>query len=239
METLLRPETWIALITLTALEIVLGIDNIIFLVVMAARLPERQRARARTLGLAGAMITRILLLLSIALLARLTAPLLVLFGSEFSGRDLVLIAGGIFLIAKSTLEIHAQTEGENTPPPAGASAFAAVVLQIAVIDIVFSLDSVITAVGMTKVIGVMVAAIVIAIVIMMLFAGAVSRFVEANPTIKTLALAFLILIGAALVGEGFGTELDKGYIYFAMAFSTAVEVLNTRLRKKRAGSHAQ
>lgn len=240
MHTLLDPELWAALLTLTALEIVLGIDNIIFLSIMAARLPPAQQPRARLLGLAGAMFTRILLLMSLAWIARLTAPLIHLAGLSLSGRDLILLAGGLFLIGKSTLEIHEQVEGgAGAATPVGAvsgARFASVILQIMVLDIVFSLDSVITAVGMTQHLPVMIAAIVVAIIVMMFFSGTVSRFVDAHPTIKTLALSFLILIGMALVAEALDFHVPKGYVYFAMAFSVIVEMLNIRLRRRSESS---
>lgn len=239
MHALLEPELWAALITLTALEIVLGIDNIIFLSIMANKLPEHQRARARTLGLAGAMLTRVALLLSLAWVARLTTPLFEALGHGVSGRDLILFCGGLFLLGKSTLEIHHQVEGAaetgaDRVVGKAAVGFAAVIVQIMILDIVFSLDSVITAVGMTDRIAVMVAAIVIAISVMMFFAGAVSRFVERHPTIKVLALSFLILIGMALTGEGLGFHVPKGYIYFAMAFSFAIEMINLRAQRNLA-----
>lgn len=239
MSWITDPEIWAALVTLAGLEIVLGIDNIIFISIMVGRLPERQRERARIIGLAGACITRILLLLSLAWLARLTAPLFTVLGQEISGRDLVLIIGGLFLLAKATYELHEQVEGgrQETADEAigrAISGFASVIVQIMIIDIVFSLDSVITAVGMTQNIPVMVAAIIIAVGVMMFFAGPVGRFVERNPTIKVLALSFLILIGMALVGEGFDAHVPKGYIYFAMAFSLGIEMLNMRGRKKGA-----
>ena len=239
MQALLDPDLWLALFTLAGLEIVLGIDNIIFLSIMANKLPEAQRARARTVGLAGACITRILLLCSLAFLARMTHPLFVLIEHEISGRDLVLIFGGLFLLAKSTMEIHEHVEGDGLDPDditstKAAISFLSVIIQIMILDIVFSLDSVITAVGMTNRLGVMIAAIVTAVIVMMFFSGPVARFVDRHPTIKILALSFLILIGMALVGEGFGAHVPKGYIYFAMAFSTAVEVINLRARKKAA-----
>jgi predicted tellurium resistance membrane protein TerC len=230
------PTAWVALLTLVVLEIVLGIDNLIFLSIMANRLPQAQRARARTLGLAGALVTRVLLLLSLAWMARLVEPLFHVLGHGVSGRDLILFGGGLFLLAKSTLEIHHHVEGlEGEAPAAGkaAAGFVSVVIQIMILDIVFSLDSVITAVGMTDRIPVMVVAITIAIGVMMFFSGAVSRFVEAHPTIKVLALAFLILIGMALTGEGLGFHVPKGYIYFAMAFSTLVEGINLTARKRQ------
>lgn len=237
LSALLQAETWIALFTLASLEIVLGVDNIIFLSIMAGKLPPEDRQRARTFGLMGAMITRILLLLSLTWVMKLTAPLFTVMGNEFSGRDLILIIGGAFLIAKSTFELHDQIEGGGFEDDAEAYArhaanFTMIVLQIAIIDIVFSLDSVITTVGMANNIGVMVGAIVIAVLVMMLFSKAVSDFVDAHPTIKVLALSFLILIGTALVGEGFEFHIPKAYLYFAMAFSVIVEMFNMRVRKK-------
>lgn len=241
MHALLEPELWAALFTLAALEIVLGIDNIIFLSIMANKLPEAQRARARVIGLAGACITRVMLLLSLAWLAKLTAPLFHLGDWGVSGRDLILIGGGLFLLAKSALEIHESIEGAAAPgtdksvAQVATAGFAAVIVQIMVLDIVFSLDSVITAIGMTSRVPVMIAAIVIAIGVMMFFAGPVSNFVERHPTIKVLALSFLVLIGMALIGEGMGFHVPKGYVYFAMAFSTLVELINIRMRGKRHG----
>lgn len=233
MEVLSDPHAWLAFLALTALETVLGIDNIIFISILCGRLPLEQRARARTLGLGLAMLTRILLLLSITWIMRLSRPLFEVLGRGFSGRDLILLAGGLFLLAKSTLEIHSNLEGEESgrgvrPSPT----FYAVIAQIAVIDIVFSLDSVITAVGLAEHIEVMIAAIVIAVLLMMALAGPIARFVEQHPTIKMLALSFLILIGVALVGDGLGFHIPKGYIYFAMAFSVAVEMLNLRVRRR-------
>lgn len=234
-----NPELWIALITLAALEIVLGIDNIIFLSIMANKLPEHQRARARIIGLAGACLTRVALLMSLAWLARLTEPLFHLAGHAVSGRDLILLGGGLFLLGKSALEIHEQVEStdgghgpEDVIGKVASVSFASVIVQIMILDIVFSLDSVITAVGMTNNVPVMITAIVIAIGVMMFFAGAVSRFVEEHPTIKILALAFLIMIGMVLVGEGMGFHVPKAYVYFAMGFSVAVEMLNIRMRKR-------
>ncbi len=237
MDFLLNPDLWAAFFTLAGLEIVLGVDNIIFLSISASKLPLEQQARARTIGLAGAMVTRILLLLSLAFLARMTAPWLTIFGQELSGRDFVLLLGGLFLMGKSTLEIHEQLEGAaeaaaGAPAPRRAS-FYGVITQIMILDVVFSLDSVITAVGMTKNIPVMVAAIVSAVIVMMFFAGAVARFVDEHPTIRTLALAFLILIGMSLVAESFDFHVPKGYIYFAMAFSAAVELINLQMVKRR------
>jgi len=233
MTWLAEPDAWIALVTLTAIEIVLGIDNIIFISILVGRLPEAVRARARTLGLAGAMITRILLLLSLTWIMRLTAPLFGVLGHEISGRDLILIAGGLFLLAKSTLEIHDKLEGHGERARRGRGAtFWGVVTQILILDIVFSLDSVITAIGLADRIAVMVLAIVIAVAVMMAAAGAVNRFIERHPTIKILALSFLLLIGLALVGEGVDVHIPKSSIYFAMAFSVFVELLNLRIRGK-------
>jgi predicted tellurium resistance membrane protein TerC len=224
----------LAFITLTALEIVLGIDNIIFIAILVGRLPPHQREKARLLGLGFAMLTRILLLFSLTWLMRFTEPLLTVLDNEFSLRDIVLILGGLFLLFKSTLEIHNSLEGEEHQAKAtGANAFLMVVTQIAIIDIVFSIDSVITAVGLVEHIEVMVAAIIIAVIVMMFAARSISDFVDRHPTIKMLALSFLILIGMALIGEGFDLHIPKGYIYFAMAFSVVVEMLNIRVRKRR------
>lgn len=233
MELLTDPQAWLAFVTLTALEIVLGIDNIIFISILVARLPKSQQPRGRTIGLGLAMGTRILLLLSITWVMRLSAELFSLWGKGISGRDLILIGGGLFLLAKSTLEIHGSLEGEEHEHKAkGAASFVAIVTQIAIIDIVFSLDSVITAVGMADHVEVMIAAVVAAVAVMMFLAGPIGSFVDRHPTIKMLALSFLILIGVALVGEGFGFHIPKGYVYFAMAFSVAVEMLNIKLRKR-------
>ncbi|HJQ62111.1 MAG TPA: TerC family protein [Burkholderiales bacterium] len=235
MEWLLDPHAWLALVTLAALEIVLGVDNIIFITILVGRLPEHQRARARTLGLAFAMLTRIGLLLSLAWIMTLTQPLFSLVGKEISGRDLILIGGGLFLLWKSVHEIHNALEGEESEhavAPAVAT-FGAIIVQIAIIDIVFSLDSVITAVGMVDEVAIMIIAIVLAVVVMMFAAGPIGNFVDRHPTIKMLALSFLILIGLALIGEGWDLHIPKGYIYFAMAFSVAVEMLNLRMRAKR------
>jgi Membrane protein TerC, possibly involved in tellurium resistance len=234
MEWIADPQAWVALATLTALEIVLGIDNIIFISILVGRLPPAQRQKARVLGLGLAMGSRILLLLSLAFLAKLTAPLFTVLAEEISGRDIVLIAGGLFLLAKSTVEIHGALEGpEEHELKAGATrTFTATLIQIAIIDIVFSLDSVITAVGMAQHIPVMVLAIVIAVGVMMFAAKSIGDFVDAHPTIKMLALSFLILIGVALIGEGLDLHIPKGYIYFAMAFSVVVEMLNIRMRKR-------
>ncbi len=235
MDWISSPEGWIALVTLTVLEIVLGIDNIIFISILAGRVPAPKQARARNLGLALAMFTRILLLLSITWLTRLTAPLFVVFGREISGRDLIFLIGGMFLIWKSTHEIHERLEGESTAEQTarGAAGMAGVLVQIVLIDIVFSLDSVITAVGMANQVGIMIAAIVIAVGFMMFAAGPVSTFVERHPTVKMLALSFLLLIGVTLIAEGLGQHISKGYVYFAMAFSVFVEMLNLRARKRR------
>jgi predicted tellurium resistance membrane protein TerC len=233
MHWLTDPQVWVGLATLTALEIVLGIDNIIFIAILSARLPVHQQARARFLGLAIAMLTRVGLLFSLTWMMKLTSPLFGILGNEFSGRDLILIGGGLFLLAKSTLEIHDKLEGHHEAQ-AGAkvrAVFGMVVLQIVLLDIVFSLDSVITAIGLSNQIGVMVTAVVVAVIFMMAFATSISNFVDRHPTIRMLALSFLILIGVSLVGEGFGFHIPKGYIYFAMAFSVMVEMLNLRLRK--------
>jgi predicted tellurium resistance membrane protein TerC len=235
MEMLSDPQVWLAFATLTALEIVLGIDNIIFISILVTRLPREQQRRGRTIGLALAMLTRIALLLSITWVMRLSSDLFTLWRQGFSGRDLILIVGGLFLLAKSTLEIHGSLEGEEHERSArGGASFLSVITQIAIIDIVFSLDSVITAVGMADHVEVMIAAVVVAVVVMMFLAGPISEFVDRHPTIKMLALSFLILIGTALVGEGIGFHIPKGYIYFAMAFSVAVEMLNIRVRKRMA-----
>lgn len=234
MEWLADPQAWIALVTLTLLEIVLGIDNIIFISILTGKLPKHQQPRARTLGLAFAMITRILLLYSLVWLTRLTAPLFTVLAMEISIRDLVLIIGGAFLLAKSTLELHSSLEGpeEHTDKAKAAQVFAMVIVQIAIIDIVFSLDSVITAVGMAQHIEVMALAIIIAVFFMMGFAGTVSRFVDTHPTLKVLALSFLLIVGMALIADGLDYHIPKGYIYFAMAFSIFVETLNIRMRKR-------
>ncbi|RNC67308.1 MAG: TerC family protein [Desulfuromonadales bacterium] len=232
MEWLADPQAWIALVTLTALEIVLGIDNIIFISILAAKLPKDQQEKARLTGLLLAMFTRVALLFSLTWLMGLTTPLFAVAGKEISGRDLILIAGGLFLLAKSTMEIHEKLEGEEGHSSAKAAAsFAGIIFQILLLDIVFSLDSIITAIGMASRLGIMVAAVVIAVGFMMFFSGKISAFVEKHPTIKVLALSFLLLIGVALIGDGLGMHIPKGYIYFAMAFSVGVEMLNMRLRK--------
>lgn len=233
-------QIWLSLLTLTVLEIVLGIDNLVFISILSGKVPKAQQAKARTTGLALALITRILLLLSIVWLTKLTAPLFHLFGHAVSGKDMILIAGGLFLIWKSTHEIHTKLEGADHDEgfAGGAMAsFASVVFQILLIDIVFSLDSVITAVGMAQHVPVMIAAVVIALIIMLAAAGPISHFVEKHPTVKMLALSFLLLIGVVLVADGCGQHIPKGYIYFAMAFSVTVEMLNLRLRKKSEPVH--
>ena len=235
MEFLLSAESWAALLTLTLLEIVLGIDNIVFISILSGKLPEHQRQRARTLGLALAMGTRILLLLSLTWIMRLTRPFFTIASQEISGRDLILLVGGLFLLWKSTHEIHERLEGQaEAARTAGrkVNTMTSVLVQIALLDIIFSLDSVITAVGMANQISVMVAAIVIAVGIMMLASRPLGDFVERHPTIKMLALSFLLLIGMALVAEGFHQHIPKGYIYFAMGFSVFVEMLNLRARGK-------
>ncbi len=225
-------EALIALVTLTALEIVLGIDNIIFISILVGRLPEAQRQKGRVLGLGLAMLTRILLLFSLTWVMGLTKPLFTLFGYDFSGRGLILIGGGLFLLFKSTFEIHDSLEGvEGHADRKGASSFTGVLLQIALLDIVFSLDSVITAVGLAQQLWVMVTAVMLAVLVMMFSARAIGDFVEAHPTLKMLALSFLILIGVTLVADGLGFHIPKGYIYFSMAFSIGVEMLNIRLRR--------
>ena len=234
MDWITNPEAWIALATLTLLEIVLGIDNIVFISILADKVREEQRALARQVGLALAMLTRVVLLLSIVWVMGLTRPLFEVFGHPFSGRDLILVAGGLFLLWKATHEIHGKLEGETEAPAAdahGRKVFAGVIVQIAVLDIVFSLDSVITAVGMAEDVGVMVTAVVLAVAFMMVSAGRVARFVGAHPTVKMLALSFLLLIGMSLVAEGLGQHIPKGYIYFAMGFSLFVEFLNLRMAK--------
>ncbi len=233
MEWIADPQAWIALVTLTLLEIVLGIDNIIFISILTGKLPVHQQPRARTIGLAFAMITRIMLLYSLVWLTRLTEPLFTLIQMEISIRDLVLIVGGAFLLAKSTMELHSSLEGpEEHTGRAATQVFAMVIVQIAIIDIVFSLDSVITAVGMAQDIEVMALAIVIAVFFMMGFAGTVSRFVDTHPTLKVLALSFLLIVGMALIADGLEFHIPRGYIYFAMGFSVFVESLNIRMRRK-------
>lgn len=233
MDWLADPQIWIALGTLTVLEVVLGIDNVVFISILAGKLPAEEQPRARFTGLALAMLMRIALLFTINWVIRLTAPLFGVLGHEFSGRDLILIGGGLFLIAKSTQEIHQKLDGiagadERRVRPT----FRGVITQIVLLDIVFSLDSVITAVGMADEIAVMIAAVIIAVIFMMLFAGPISRFVDGHPTVKVLALSFLLLIGVVLIADGFGQHISKGYIYFAMGFAVFVEAINLRVRKR-------
>ena len=233
MELLTSPEAWIAFATLTALELVLGIDNIIFISILVDKLPKEKQELARRLGLFMAMFMRIGLLLVLAWIVGLVAPLFTVLGQEISGRDLILIAGGLFLIYKSTSEIHQSLEGEEEHGPSAVKAgFTAVILQIMVVDLVFSLDSIITAVGMVDDVRVMIAAVVGSVALMMLFAGPIGRFVSAHPTIKMLALSFLVVVGVVLVAEGFDQHVPKGYVYFGMAFSLGVEMLNIHMRKK-------
>ncbi|HSX87071.1 MAG TPA: TerC family protein [Pseudomonas sp.] len=236
MEWLANPELWVAFLTLTALEIVLGIDNIIFISILVSRLPKAQQPKARFFGLALAMGTRILLLLSISWVMRLTTDLFHVLGEGFSGRDLILFFGGLFLLFKSTAEIYHSLEGEEETQSAGGKAygFMGIIVQIAIIDIVFSLDSVITAVGLVDSVPVMVAAIVISVIVMMLSAGTISDFIDKHPSLKMLALSFLIVVGTVLIAEAFDVHVPKGYVYFAMAFSLAVEAINIRMRTARA-----
>lgn len=235
MDVFFSPEAWLALVTLTVLEIILGIDNIIFIAILAGRLPEHQQEKGRTVGLALAMLTRIALLFSITLVMRLTEPLFTIFSHPVSGHNIILFGGGLFLLGKSTLEIHNNLEGEEEHDAGGAikASFISVILQIMVFDIVFSLDSVITAIGLAEHLSIMVLAIVIAVGFMMFLSGTVSNFVEKHPTFKILALSFLILIGLALVAESLSLHIPKGYIYFAMAFSVCVEMVNMRMRKTK------
>jgi predicted tellurium resistance membrane protein TerC len=234
MDWITNPEAWIALATLTVLEVVLGIDNVVFISILASKLPREQQNKARRLGLGLAMVMRIALLFSLTWIIRLTAPLFTVLGEEISGRDLVLIVGGLFLLFKSTREIHDRLEGEEGEASARvAPSLASVLIQIMLLDIVFSLDSVITAVGMAEDLGVMVIAVVIAVAFMMVFARPISEFVDEHPTVKMLAHSFLLLIGVALIAEGLDQHIPKGYIYFAMAFSVGVELLNLRLRKAK------
>ena len=235
MEWLTQPETWISLLTLTVLEIVLGIDNIVFISILAEKLPEAERGKARQVGLGLAMFMRIILLLSISWLIGLTKPLFHVASFEFSGRDLILLVGGLFLLGKATYEIHEKLEGTEhsdaeTAKPTG---FYNVIFQILLLDVVFSLDSVITAVGMAELVGVMIAAVVISVIIMMISVNAISDFIGEHPTIKILALSFLLLIGFSLTAEGLGQEIEKGYVYFAMGFSVFVEFLNLRIRRNQ------
>ncbi|HET7219308.1 MAG TPA: TerC family protein [Vicinamibacterales bacterium] len=232
MDWITDPQIWIALATLTFLEIVLGVDNIIFISILSGKLPPAQQPKARRVGLLGALVTRVLLLFSLAWIIRLTEPWFTVLGQEISGRDLILIVGGLFLLAKSTHEIHEKLEGEEGHASSRvAASFASVVVQIMLLDIVFSLDSVITAVGMVDELWVMVSAVIIAVAIMMLSAETISAFVHRHPTVKMLALSFLLLIGLSLLAEGFDHHIPKGYIYFAMGFSVFVEAINLRMRK--------
>ncbi|MCZ6173208.1 TerC family protein [Campylobacter ureolyticus] len=229
------PEAWISLFTLIGLEIVLGIDNIIFIAILCSRLPKEEQNKARIVGLGFAMISRILLLLSLFWIMKLTAPLFSVFGEEISGRDLILIIGGLFLIYKSTTEIDSSISGQTHEEHISTKkvSFASIIIQISILDIVFSLDSVITAVGMADHIEIMILAVIIAVGVMMVASKAISKFVDDNPTIKILALSFLILVGVALVADGCGLHIPKGYIYFSMAFSLAVELINIKMRKKK------
>lgn len=233
MESIFSADSLIALLTLTILEIVLGIDNIIFISILSGKLPKEQQNRARLTGLSIAMLTRILLLFSISLIMKLTYPLFTLLSNEISGRDLILIAGGLFLIGKSTYEIHEKLEGEEEHHNVKVKAsFANIIIQILILDVVFSLDSVITAIGMASQLSIMIIAVVIAVIIMMFSSKAISDFVEVHPTIKMLALSFLLLIGVSLVAEGLEQHIPKGYIYFAMAFSVLVEILNIKMKNR-------
>jgi predicted tellurium resistance membrane protein TerC len=235
MEWISDPEIWVALVTLTALEVVLGIDNVVFISILAGKLPAEERSRARTVGLGVAMVSRILLLLSISVIIKLTEPIFTVFEEELSGRDLILLGGGLFLLAKSTFEIHDKLEGREGEVSARvAPSFVAVIVQILLLDMVFSLDSVITAVGTAEDVEVMIAAVVIAVGVMLASSGVISAFVERHPTVKILALSFLLLIGMSLVAESLDQHIPKGYIYFAMAFSVFVEGLNLRMRARAA-----
>jgi predicted tellurium resistance membrane protein TerC len=235
MEWIFEPQAWIAFATLLALEIVLGIDNVVFISILAGKLPASQQAKARYVGLGLAMVMRIILLFSISWVIGLTAPLFTVFQQEISGRDIILLVGGLFLIAKSTHEIHQRLEGDEERASAKAAAsFSSVIVQILLLDIVFSLDSVITAVGMVEDISIMISAVVIAVLFMMAFAGSIGGFVERHPTVKMLALSFLLLIGMTLIAEGFDQHISKGYIYSAMAFSVFVEILNLNAKTPKA-----
>jgi predicted tellurium resistance membrane protein TerC len=227
---LFTSENLIALLTLSSIEIVLGVDNIVFISILCGKLPPEQQGRARQIGLLLAMGMRIALLLAISCVIGLTEPLFAVLGQEFSGRDLILLGGGLFLVAKATFEIHDKLEGEAHARATGAASFGSVLLQIMLLDVVFSLDSVITAVGLAREVAVMIAAVVIAVIVMMVFAARISAFIEKHPTLKMLALSFLLLIGVMLIADGFGQHVSKGYVYFAMAFSVFVETLNIRLR---------
>lgn len=233
MEWLASPEAWIALLTLTILEVVLGIDNIIFISILSGKVPKEQQARARNLGMILAIIPRVLLLFVIAWIIGLTAPLFNIFGQEISGRDLILLAGGLFLLANATREIHHKLEGEEDVSSGGASSMGSVLAQMMILNLVFSLDGVITAVGMADILAVMVIAILAAGVVMIVLAGPISSFVQRHPTVKMLALSFLILIGVSLVAESFDQHIPKGYIYFSMGFAVLVEMLNLQIRGSR------
>jgi predicted tellurium resistance membrane protein TerC len=239
MESIFTADNLVALVTLAALEIVLGIDNIVFISILSAKLPEEQRPKARRIGLLVALVTRVILLLALSWVMSLTAPLFGIWGHEISGRDLILLIGGLFLIGKATVEIHDKLEGAELHEKGfkQRASFGPIIAQIAVIDIVFSLDSVITAVGMARALWVMIVAVVLAVVVMLVFANTIGTFIERHPTVKLLALAFMIMIGVVLMAEGFGAHVSKGYIYFAMAFSLGVELLNMRLRKKAEPVH--
>ncbi len=240
MEWIMSPEIWVSLLTLTLLEIVLGIDNIVFISILAGKLPKEQQDKARKIGLALALISRIVLLMGIAWMAKLTTTLFTILGHDFAGRDLILLFGGLFLIGKATHEIHHKLEGEDGHKTSGMTVtMGSVLFQIMLLDVVFSLDSVITAVGMVDQVPVMVAAVVIAMIVMLVFVNKVSHFIDKHPTLKVLALSFLILIGFVLTLEGFHIEVKKAYIYFAMAFSLGVEMVNMKLRKKRKQSKVE
>ena len=240
MNWLTDPESWLALLTLFSLEVVLGIDNIIFIAILTAKLPPERQGSARTIGLALAMITRVGLLFAVAWLTRLTQPLFSVYGKEFAGRDLIFLVGGLFLLTKSTREIHSRLEGDEHDPanPRVGPSYTSILVQIMLLDMVFSLDSIITAVGMVDEVPIMIAAVVLAVLVMMFASGSISRFVERHPTIKMLALSFLLLIGVTLIAEGWGQHVSKGYIYFAMGFSLFVEFLNIRSRKRPKGQPA-
>lgn len=234
MEMFTSPELLVALVTLTFLEIVLGVDNVIFISILSGKLPQDQQKRARRVGLMAAMFMRIALLFSLSWMARLTEPLFTIMSQSFAGRDLILVGGGLFLLAKATYEIHDKLEGEEGQPSGKAAAtFASVITQVMLLDIVFSLDSVITAIGMSENLAVMVTAVVLAVLVMLLAAEPISHFVELHPTVKILALSFLLLIGLSLVADGFGQHISKGYIYFAMGFSVFVEFINIRIKSRR------